>query len=419
MGLSLKMAFSNRLSLPIQRIDPEIEMNVKVLANKVVVISLSLLVIVLLAGCTMISGSSPTPLPTIVLGNNNATPSALFQAGSGGVTASGVVAPAQKAQITFSISGKLQSVSVAVGDPVQAGQPLAQLEGQESLEATISAAQFELEQARQALEDLKTAAESARVQVMQDIVNYERAVRDARYALDNFTVPTNQANMDAVEALNHMKQRLDEARAAFEPYKNKPSSDPIRKDRKEALDEAQADYNTAVKRLQYEYNLQVAEAKLTQALHDYEIYQAGPDPDKVRLAEARLANAETQLSAAQAALEHFTLSAPFAGTVAEIRIYSGEWVVAGQPVLVLADLDRLQIETTDLSERDIPMVEIGQPVSVLIKALNQVVMGHVSQIAPLADTLGGDVVYKTTIILDTIPTGLRAGMSVDVQIQQP
>jgi hypothetical protein len=33
----------------------------------------------------------------------------------------------------------------------------------------------------------------------------------------------------------------------------------------------------------------------------------------------------------------------------------------------------------------------------------------------VADTLGGDVVYKTTIEIDSPPDGLRAGMSVDVQ----
>jgi multidrug efflux pump subunit AcrA (membrane-fusion protein) len=388
----------------------EFAMIFKALTNKLV-----LLVLLALTGCNTLAGKTPTPLPTIVLGSSNVTPSVSFQAGGGGVTASGIVAPAQEAQITFSISGKVKTVNVAVGDQVKAGQPLAQLEGQESLEAAISTAQFELEQARQALEDLKTAAETARVQAMQDVVTYERAVRDAQYALDNFTVPTNQENMDAVEALNQMKKLLDEARAAFEPYKNKPSSDPTRKDLREALDEAQADYNAAVKRLQYEYNLDVAQAKLNQALKDYEMYKAGPDPDKVRLAEARQANAETQLSAAQAALDHLTLSAPFTGTVARVNIHGGEWVIAGQPILELADLDHLQIETTDLSERDIPMVQIGQPVTVLVKALNQVVMGRITAIAPLADTLGGDVVYKTTIILDTLPPGLRAGMSVDVQ----
>jgi hypothetical protein len=82
---------------------------------------------------------------------------------------------------------------------------------------------------------------------------------------------------------------------------------------------------------------------------------------------------------------------------------------------VLADLANLRVETTDLSERDVPRVAPGQAVSVTIKALNQDVNGKVLSIAPLADTLGGDVVYKTTIELDELPPGLRAGMSVDVR----
>jgi hypothetical protein len=86
-------------------------------------------------------------------------------------------------------------------------------------------------------------------------------------------------------------------------------------------------------------------------------------------------------------------------------------------VLNLSDLQNSRIETTDLSERDIPRVTIGQPVTIFIKALNQNVTGHVKEIAPLADTLGGDVVYKTTIELDERPPGLREGMTVEVQFQ--
>lgn len=94
----------------------------------------------------------------------------------------------------------------------------------------------------------------------------------------------------------------------------------------------------------------------------------------------------------------------------------GEVAVAGLPVLTLADLDLLRVETTNLSERDAPKVAVGQPVSVFVKALNRSMPGRVGAIAPLADTLGGDAVYKVTIKeLDSRPAGLRAGMTVDVQ----
>ena len=374
----------------------------------------SLLLLFILAGCSLFSQAAPTALPTVVLDSASASPAAPRTL-SGGVTASGTVEPAQEAQLTSTLSGNVKAVSVAVGDQVQAGQALVQLEGEQSLQAAVSTAQFELVQAQQTLADLTTAAETARLQAMQDVVTYQQAVKDAQYILDNFTIPSNQEDLDAVAAIGKMKQLLDQARLRFEPYKNKPSGDPTRKDLKEALDEAQSDYNTAVRRLQYEYDLEVAQAQLDKARHDYEVLSAGPDPDKLRLAEARQTDAENQLAAAQAVLEHLTIKAPFSGVVSKVNFHSGEWVVAGQPVLTLADVAHLRVETSDLSERDVPRVSINQPVTVFVKALNQNLSGRVSLIAALADTLGGDVVYKITIELDTIPAALRAGMSVEVQ----
>ena len=60
-------------------------------------------------------------------------------------------------------------------------------------------------------------------------------------------------------------------------------------------------------------------------------------------------------------------------------------------------------------------MKVGQKASILIKALGQNVSGQVKEISPLADTLGGDVVYKTVITLDSLPDGARSGMTVDVQ----
>ena len=80
------------------------------------------------------------------------------------------------------------------------------------------------------------------------------------------------------------------------------------------------------------------------------------------------------------------------------------------------DLKRLRVETSDLSEKDVVKVAAGQPVSVRVDALGETISGEVINISPVASTLGGDVVYKTTIRLEKpYPEGLRAGMSVDVQ----
>jgi len=164
------------------------------------------------------------------------------------------------------------------------------------------------------------------------------------------------------------------------------------------------------------------QAALAQAQTREAALKNGPDPDvlaaseqRLIAAQAQLAAAQAQLAAAQASLDDLDLKASISGTVTDLRIHNGEWVTPGEPVVVLTDLAHLRVETTDLSERDVPQVSVGQTVAVMVKALNQNIPGQVTEIAPLADTLGGDVVYKTTIELSTRPAGLRAGMSVDVQ----
>lgn len=371
-------------------------------------------VLLVLTACSALpGGSTPTPLPTVVLDDSTPMPGSSV-AGSV-VTASGVAAPAETAELVFTSSGRVKAVHVALGQQVQAGEVLAELEGQESLQAAVSAAEFELAQAEQALQDLNNDVENQRVQAMQNIVTYEQAVKTAQYALDNFTVPSDQTGMDAVAGLNMAKQRLDAARAAFEPVKNLPSGNQQRKDLKERLDEAQASYNAAVRRLQLEYDLDVAHTRLARAQEDYATLTNGPDPAQLRLAEARKQNAETQVQAAKAALVYNTLTAPFDGAVSRLSIHPGEWVIPGQKVLALADITHLRIETTDLSERDVPQVKVGQAAVVFIKALNLEVTGKVASIAPLAETLGGDVVYRAVIELETAPEGLRPGMSVEVR----
>ena len=127
--------------------------------------------------------------------------------------------------------------------------------------------------------------------------------------------------------------------------------------------------------------------------------------------------AQAAMEGAQARLAQGTLLAPFDGTVTSVNVIPGEYVKTDQSVVTLATLDDLQFETTDLSERDIPDVRIGDPVNIFIEALNKNISGKVISISPKADTVGGDVVFKVRIAPDTQPEGLLWGMTADVEIQ--
>jgi hypothetical protein len=51
-----------------------------------------------------------------------------------------------------------------------------------------------------------------------------------------------------------------------------------------------------------------------------------------------------------------------------------------------------------------------------VEALGTQIAGRVVRIASQATSVGGDVVYQVVIALDEQPTGLRWGMSVEVEI---
>jgi len=99
------------------------------------------LTIAVLAMVALVSACSPAPpptaIPTIVLSLNPATSAT-------SVSASGVVVPTRKAELSFPLTGVVRSVAVEIGDTIAAGQQLAGLDTS-VLEAQMRVADAELQ----------------------------------------------------------------------------------------------------------------------------------------------------------------------------------------------------------------------------------------------------------------------------------
>jgi HlyD family secretion protein len=162
--------------------------------------------------------------------------------------------------------------------------------------------------------------------------------------------------------------------------------------------------------------VEAAQAQQSQAEQQLALLKAEATKEETAAAKAQVNQAEAALQAARVTLEQATLRAPMGGTIAALPIDTGETVMPGQVVVVLADLSLLRVETTDLSERDVAHVSVGQKASVYVEALGAEIQGRVASIAPQATTIGGDVVYTVYVELDRQLPGLRWGMSVDVEI---
>jgi RND family efflux transporter MFP subunit len=167
-----------------------------------------------------------------------------------------------------------------------------------------------------------------------------------------------------------------------------------------------------------EAKVKEAEANLTAAQVQVNyLKRVGTDELHLQTAQAEADRAQALLDSAKATLaSQSTLVAPFDGIIASVDISPAETVVPGKVIVILGDFSRLQVETKDLSERDIPHVQVGQIARVFIESLNQEFTGKVVDISRISSTLGGDVVFKVTIDLDQQPEGLLWGMSADVEI---
>lgn len=320
----------------------------------------------------------------------------------------GTVHAYQTVILTWDTTGTVEKVNVKVGEQVSAGQELASLR-LDSLPQNVILAQAELTEARKALEDLYTNAETARTNAMQAISKYADAVRDAQYRLDNFTIPTTQVGLDAIEALDLMKQKLDEARAAFEPVKNRPLEDSLRQELKEALDNAQSDYNAAVRRVELEYNLEVAVSNLEKARKDYEKWKDGPSAEDIAAAEARIAAAEATLNLAR-------ITAPFAGTVTEVSVKAGDEVTPGTVAFRIDDLSSLQVDV-EISEVDINRVRVDQDAVLSFDAiLNREYHGKVKEVSLVGSVTQGVVNFIVTIELTDADQDVKPGMTAAANI---
>lgn len=420
---------------------------------------ISLFFVLLLAACNQ----QPTPTPT-----PSATPlPAVVNLPGGAVRAAGKVLPAQVAELGFATAGPVHAVAVKVGDPVKAGDLLVALDASAAAadvvqaQAALFRAQANLSELQEGPRDQELAAAEAGVQAAQarldqlstpasdsEIAAARASLAAAQAALAQLSAgPQEAQRIEALAGLANAEATLKQVQSAYDQVKDRNDVGMLSQSRD--LQQATNNYEAAKARYDLLFvgpqadavaagraqvqqaqaaldrlltpastsQIAEAQAQVDSAQAEQELLQAGAREQTLAVAAVAVTEAEAAVRRAEAALAGREVRAPFAGTITSLSIALGEMVQAGQAVLTLADLARLQVETTDLSERDVPSVAVGRAVTVIVQASNEQIAGRVAAIAPQSTIVGGDVVYAVTITLDEQPSDLRWGMTVDVEIE--
>lgn len=407
--------------------------------SKIAFLSLLFVLSVFLLGADMQAEAAPSDNPVPVEDS--------FQEAETGLRVEGRVVPRRFANLAMKLSGRVEEVLVREGDPVESGQVLLRLGDADHLLAEIAAAEMELLLAQQELQSLYQNADLLRAQAERELAGAQKELFTAKYKVDRLKQPPPQLAVDqayanmllAENALTKVRDELSRTERQFDDR-----NDPIwmfvnRRQVKLLLTLLERNVATAQKRYEdsmekyqdliappdeielavAEADLAVAQARMADAEQKHAALIDGPDSDEVAAAQARIRVAETALEASKKALQELELSSPFAGTMVDVSTKAGEWVEAGQPVVVLAGLSEWVVETEDLTEFQVPNLQVGQAATVSPEALPDLTFtGTVEAISSDFEIKRGDVTYTARILLDQVDPRLRWGMTVAVTFKE-
>jgi HlyD family secretion protein len=299
------------------------------------------------------------------------------------VGATGTVRARQTATLVWLTTGTVDTVNVSIGDQIRAGEVLASL-SKSSLPQNIILAEAELVSAQQALNDVLNS-DTARAQAWIALRDAEDAFEKAYDYRDALNYPVRKTQVIMV------KERT--------PYGvvDVPKTKTYKVEGTEE-EKAKADADLALMEARYE-----------DAKRAFEHLADGPNKDDLAAAQARV-------EAAQATLNMAYLTAPFAGTVTEASLLSGDQVTSGTVAFRVDDLSRLLVDV-ELSEVDINSVTVGQQVTLSFDAiLGKEYQGQVTKVSQAGTVVSGVVNFTVTVELTDADELVKPGMTAAVNI---
>ena len=330
------------------------------------------------------------------------------------ISALGSVEANQVAGLQFQTTGTVAGVYVEVGDYIQAGEVLADVDATDQW-SSYHQALLNLESANIAMQKLLQPPSESDLAVAQANVTSAQASYNS---VANATSETdlNAAQMKYDQALAQL-QALQDERAHMNGT-----------DEQIALAEAKigsASFNAEIARLQLE-KLQTpnssalwsASLRIQQAQLQLDQLQEPPAQSDINSAQLAIDRAQQTVLNAQTTLQQTQLIAPVSGYVTAVNITSGASVAQSTVALEISDTSNLQM-TVPINELDIGKVTEGAAVTIQLDALPDLnIPGTVQHVGWIASTSSdGIVTYDVQVVLNTDDPRVRIGMTGEVTIE--
>jgi multidrug efflux pump subunit AcrA (membrane-fusion protein) len=279
----------------------------------------------------------------------------------------------------------------AAGTQADAAIAIAQA-GVTQAEAGVAQAKAGVDQAKAGVAQAKAGVDQAKAGVAQakaGVAQAKAGVDQAKATRDILPSGASNAQKRQAEAVvNGAQAQLDAATARVDAANA-------------ALDAADAALDAADAALDAaNATVDVAQATLVQARAQAESANAAKVVAKhaADVAEAERVRASSAVDAAEEARALYTVTAPFAGTVASVLIHEGELLPPGIVVVRVADMSGWTFETTDLAEAGAARIAPGDTATITVEDVESVqIQGRVRQIGAFGEDRQGDVVFRVVI----------------------
>mgnify|MGYP006279934579 CR=1 FL=1 len=255
------------------------------------------------------------------------------------ITEKGDTAPQQVVSLRSQAEGQLEQLTADVGDPVEKGQVLAQL-NDNLLQTNIAEAEAELASRLAEVNRARNQVKNAKIQLEQAQAQAQQAQADAR-RLQNLAkqgaVPEQEAEVAQTEAIVAQKQ----VRAARE--------------------------------------------------------QIRIEQDAVATAQEQVQVQRSIIAQAKERLSYSTLKSPITGVVLERVTDPGNLIQPGDEVLSIGNFEKVKVEVV-VSELALSEIDPGQQVNVKLDAFpNESYTGRVTRISPAANPQTRQVPVEVTL----------------------
>jgi RND family efflux transporter MFP subunit len=311
----------------------------------------------------------------------------------------GTLRPDSEFELMAKISGRLDKLTVRLGEPVERGQLIAQLDDDEHVRR-VEQAQAELDVAKANAESVRLDAELEDQELAQKVVQVE-----AELGIAKANVAERASNLNVAE------REFERAKTLRDKTIMSQSS----------LDEAEARYLAEKARKEVAL-AQVAEkeAALTAAKVRLSQTQKDARANDVRLAQAQVAQREAALRSAEVQLGYTRIRAEWEGGAAtryvgQRFVDEGTMLTSNTPILTVVDLAKLRAFIYVI-ERDYPKMKVDQTAAISTDAYpGRIFEGHIARISKVLQETSRQALVEVEI--DNRDLRLKPGMFVRLEIE--